>query len=162
MRGLGGDGMDKKPHTALVSSGKHVQEVESKSGRHLPVRGRSGDLSPSAIGVQVDQQEGSETRSPRQRHEDTGGGSHEGSAAWKTGGMGHQGTGPVLTGAVCRGEGDNGEKMEGENRWTEHGHRLRKMAPGDAKQVEKDVTPQGAYKKRGTPRSKNERTNYRG
>jgi hypothetical protein len=27
--------------------------------------------------------------------------------------MGHQGTGPVLTGAVCRREGDNGEKMEG-------------------------------------------------
>ncbi len=36
-------------------------------------------------GVQVDQQEGSETRSSRERHEDTGGGSHEGSAAWKTG-----------------------------------------------------------------------------
>ena len=30
MRGLGGDGMDKKPHTALLSSGKYVQEVENK------------------------------------------------------------------------------------------------------------------------------------
>jgi hypothetical protein len=39
--------------------------------------------------------------------------------------MGHQGTGPVLIGTVCRGEGDNGEKMEGTNRGTEHGHRLR-------------------------------------
>ena len=124
MRGLGGDGMDKEPHTVLLSSGKYVQEVENKGGRHLPVRGRSRDLSPPATGVQVDQQEGSETRSPRQRHEDTGGGSHEGRAAWKTGGMGHQGTGPVLTGTVCRREGDNGEKMEGEHRGTEHGRRL--------------------------------------
>ncbi len=31
-------------------------------------------------------------------------------------------TGPVLTGTVCRGEGDTGEKMEGTNRRTENGH----------------------------------------
>ena len=35
---------------------------------------------------------------------------------------------------------------------------LKKMAPGDAKQVEKDGRPQGADKRRGTPRAKNEQT----
>ncbi len=61
----------------------------------------------------------------------TGRRSHEGGR--KKGGMGHQGTGPVLTGNFSRGERDIGEKIEGANRRTKNGRRFREPALRDAK-----------------------------
>jgi len=45
---------------------------------------------------------------------------------------GHQGTGPVLTGSLSRGERDTGEKMKGATRRTENARRFRYDSPSRA------------------------------
>jgi len=75
---------------------------------------------------------------------------HERGAAWQKGVMGYQDTRLVLTGTLSRGQGDTGEKMEGAARMAEVGRRFRKLAPRDAKKVDKDDRTQESDKRRGT------------